>query len=121
MLGGDDLFLAALRYAPLLFGVAGVLVVVWLLRERLPYELQPDVLAALSETEALPASMIRQRPPLSHQDIGIGALVVVLENLRSAGMVVRWYAVVDVPGPSNAVRRERQVVYRRVSGAVARV
>ncbi len=49
-MGGDDLFLAALRYAPLLFGVAGVLVVVWLLRERLPYELQPDVLAAVSET-----------------------------------------------------------------------
>ncbi len=121
MLPGDDLVLATLRYAPLLFPLAGVLVVVWLMRERLPYELQPDVLAALSETEALPASRIRQRPPLSHQDIKIGALVVVLENLRSAGVVVRWYEVVDVPGPSNTVRQEPQAVYRRISGTVARV
>jgi hypothetical protein len=118
-MGGGDLVLATLRYAPLLFAVAGVLVVIWLLRTRLPYELQPDVLAAVSETKALPASGIRQRPPLSYQDIDIGTLVVVLEDLRNAGVVVRWYEVVDVPGPSNTVRRERQAVYRRVSGAVA--
>ena len=116
---GGDLVLGVIRYAPLLFAVAGVLVVVWLLRVRLPYELQPDVLAAVSETTALPASGIRQRPPLSHQDIDIRTLVVVLEDLRNAGVVVRWYEVVDVPGPSNTVRRERQAVYRRVSGAVA--
>jgi hypothetical protein len=119
--GGDDLVLAILRYAPLLFGVVGVVVVVWLLRERLPYELQPDVLAAVSETKALPASRIRQRPPLNYQDIDIRTLLVVLEDLRSAGVVVRWYEDVDVPGPSNTVRQERQAVYRRVSGTVARV
>jgi hypothetical protein len=118
---GGDVVLAALRYAPLLFAVAGVLVVIWLLRVRLPYELQPDVLAAVSETNALPASKIRQRPPLSHQDIDIGTLVTVLEDLRTAGVLVRWYEVVDVPGPSNTVRRERQAVYRRVSGMVARI
>jgi hypothetical protein len=118
---GGDVVLAALRYAPLLFAVAGVLVVIWLLRVRLPYELQPDVLAAVSETTALPASKIRQRPPLSHQDIDIGTLVTVLEDLRTAGVLVRWYEVVDVPGPSNTARRERQAVYRRVSGMVARI
>ena len=118
---GGDLVLAILRYFPLLFAVAGVLVVIWLLRVRLPYELQPDVLAAVSETKALPAARIRQRPPLNHQDIDIGTLVVVLEDLRSAGVLVRWYEVVDVPGPSNTVRQERQAVYRRISGTVARV
>ena len=120
-MGGDDMFLAAVRYAPLLFAVTGVLVVVWLMRERLPYELQPDVLAAVSETEALPAASIRQRPPLSDQNIDIRALVVVLEDLRNAGMVVRYYAIVDVRGPSNTVRHERQAVYRRVATAAARV
>lgn len=120
-MGGDDLVLATLRYAPLLFAVVGVLVVIWLLRTRLPYELQPDVLAAVSETKALPASGIRQRPPLSYQNIDIGTLVVVLEDLRSAGELVRWYEVVDVPGPRNTVRQERQAVYRRVRGTVARV
>jgi len=75
-MGMDDPVLAMLRYAPFLFVIAGVGLVIWLSRQRLPFELQPDILAALSHTEALPASTIRQRPPLAyqerrHQDAGL--------------------------------------------------
>ena len=105
----DDPVLAMLRYAPFLFVIAGVGLVIWLSRQRLPFELQPDILAALSHTEALPASTIRQRPPLTYQDVDIKTLASVLERLRNDGLVVRWYEDVDAPG------RERQAVYRRVS------
>jgi len=104
-MGGDDAFLAFVRYAPLLFVVAGVFVVLWLAGQRLPSEIQPDVLAALSETEALPPRVIRGRPPLAHQNIDLKLLETVLEHLCSAGQVVRWYETVG---------SERQVVYRRI-------
>ena len=111
----DDLWLAALRYAPLLFVLAGIAVVVWLNRQRLPDDVQPDVLAALSDTEALPAWSIRQRPPLDTQVVDLETLTLVLERLRHLGLAVRWYEVVDVPGPDGRPRRERQAVYRRVA------
>src|SRR5258708_5253451 len=110
---GDDPVLTALRYAPFLFVFVGVGLVMWLSRQRLPYELQPDVLAALSDTEALPTSTIRQRPPLAHQEIDSKTLVEVLERLCNDGLVVRWYEVVDSPSPSGEVQTERQAVYRR--------
>src|SRR5919199_1294140 len=106
----DGLLLAVLRYAPLAFPLAGVLLVIWLAQQRLPHELQPDVLAALSETEALPLGSIRQRPPLAHLRIDERTLALVLERLCHAGLAVRWYEAVDVPGGAGA----RQVVYRRV-------
>jgi hypothetical protein len=105
----DDPLLAVLRYAPILFVVLGVGFVVWLARQRLPFELQPDILAALSDTEALPTATIRQRPPLAYQDVDVKTLASVLERLCHDGLVVRWY--VD----SEAGGRERQAVYRRVS------
>src|ERR1700731_1503242 len=45
----DDPLLAILRYARIVFVVVGVGFVTWLARQRLPFELQPDILAALSD------------------------------------------------------------------------
>jgi hypothetical protein len=106
---GDDAFLAFVRYAPLFFILAGVLVVAWLSRQRTVHDIQPDVLAALSETEALPASTIRRRPPLEHQNVDRETLNRALEELCGAGLVVRWYESSEATsaGP-------RQAVYRRV-------
>jgi hypothetical protein len=113
---GDDPLLAVLRYAPIVFVVVGVGFVVWLARQRLPFELQPDILAAMSDTEALPASTIRQRPPLTYQDIDPKTLAVVLERMCNDGLVVRWYEVVEPPAP-DGTQSQRQAVYRRVSAA----
>jgi hypothetical protein len=100
----DDPVMAVLRYAPIAFVVLGVGFVVWLARQRLPFELQPDILAALSDTEALPAETIRQRPPLTYLNVDVKTLAAVLERLCNDGLVVRWYEGAD---------RERQAVYRR--------
>jgi hypothetical protein len=110
---GDDPLLAVLRYAPIVFVICGVGFVVWLARQRLPFELQPDILAALSDTEALPAKTILERPPLAYQNVDLKTLAAVLERMCTDGLVVRWYADAAAPG------RERQVVYRRVSAEPA--
>src|SRR5437879_4862207 len=107
-MGMDDPILAVLRYAPIVFVVLGVGFVVWLARQRLPFELQPDILAALSDTEALPAWTIRQRPPLAYQDVDLKTLASVLERMCHDGLVVRWYEVVEAPGAGNTAQRERQ-------------
>jgi hypothetical protein len=104
--GADDAFFAFVRYAPMLFVLAGIVVVSWLSRQRLPIEIQPDVLAALSETEALSPLVIRERPPLGDQNIDLKLLVSILDQLCSVGQVVRWYE--NVGG-------QRQSVYRRVN------
>lgn len=101
----DDAFLVWVRYVPILFVVAGVLVIVWLSGQRMPHELQPDVLAALSETEALPPQVIREREPLAHQNIDLRTLESVLELLCHSGMAVRWF---------EEVNSQRQAVYRRI-------
>ena len=108
--GSNDALLALVRYAPLLFIIAGVLVVAWLSKQRSTHELQPDVLAALSETEALPPRTIRQRPPLDRLDLDGDMLVRVLDELCGAGLAVRWYETVEA---------ERQVVYRRIRSLTA--
>ena len=105
-MAGDDAFLIVVRYFPILFVVAGVLVVVWFSRQRLPHELESDVLAALSETEALTPMTIRQRPPLDYQDVDVRLIERVLERLCMSGLAVRWY---DTSNTS-----ERCAVYRRV-------
>jgi hypothetical protein len=110
MSGGDDALLALVRYAPLLYVFAGVGVVLWLARQRLPCEIQPEVLAALSETEALTPRVILERPPLAYQNVDLKLLEIALEQLCSAGQVVRWYEYVG---------SERQVVYRRVAAPMA--
>ena len=101
----DAAFLMWVRYVPILFVVAGVLVVVWLSGQRLPYELQPDVLAALSETEALPPRAIRDREPLAHQNVDLRTLETVLERLCIDGLAVRWFEDFGT---------ERHAVYRRI-------
>jgi hypothetical protein len=106
--GQDDQFLVVIRYAPILFVVAGVIVVVWLSRQRMPHEWQDEVLAALSETEALPVVEIAQRPPLAHQDLDLETLHRVLDTLCTTGRAVRWYA-------SNDSAHTREAVYRRVA------
>jgi hypothetical protein len=103
--GSNDALLALVRYAPLLFVIGGVLLVMWLSRQRSSHELQPDVLAALSEDEALPALAIRRRPPLDQLDVDGDMLVRVLDELCGLGLAVRWYETVEA---------ERQVVYRRI-------
>jgi hypothetical protein len=111
-MGSDDPLLMALRYAPILFVVVGLGLVLWLQRQRLPHEWQPDVLDALSETEALPPTAIRDRPPLAHQDLDLRTLESVLEVLCHTGQAVRWYEEVAATpdGPPF-----RQPVYRRVA------
>jgi hypothetical protein len=104
--GGDDLFLSVVRYVPMVFVVAGVALVVWLSRQRMPYELRPDVLEALSPTEPLPPTKIRDRPPLAHQEVDLKVLIKVLEQMCSEGEVVRWYENNE---------SGRYVVYRRVA------
>src|ERR1700737_2403415 len=97
-MGSDDPLLAMLRYVPIVFVIAGVGFVVWLARQRLPFELQPDILAALSDTEALPTSAIRERPPLAYQNVDAKTLVAVLERMCNDGLVVRWYEGADEQG-----------------------
>jgi hypothetical protein len=104
-IGSDDSFLAVVRFAPLLFIFGGILVVWWLSRQHSQGELQPDVLAAMSETEALPADTIRARPPLDRLDVDVEALKRVLDELCGAGLAVRWYETIGA---------ERLVVYRRL-------
>jgi hypothetical protein len=111
--GSNDLFTAVVRYFPLVFVVGGLLLLAWLARQRSPQDLQPDVLAALSDTEALPPGLIRRRPPLDTQEVDLDTLLRVLEELRCAGLAVRWYEV--VPGGA----AERQAVYRRIRRAAA--
>ncbi len=106
--GTNDLLLAFMRYAPLLFVFAGILVVAWLSRQRSTQELQTEVLAALSETELLSAKQLRHR--LTSADMDLETITRILDELRSAGLVVRWYETVEA---------ERQLVYRRVRAQTA--
>jgi hypothetical protein len=103
--GSDDLFLVVVRFMPMFFVVAGIVVVVWLSQQRLPHELQPDVLAALSDSEALSSHAIRERPPLAHQNVDMGMLENVLNELCVTGLAVRWY---------EPVASGRTTVYRRI-------
>src|SRR5258708_20445590 len=106
----DDPLLAVLRYVPIAFVLLGVGFVVWLARQRLPFELQPDILAALSDTEALPAKTILERPPLAYQNVDLQTLAPALQRRSNDGLVARWYAqALERPN------RERQACYRRVS------
>ena len=104
----DDAFLIVVRFVPIAFIVAGVLVVVWLAGQRLPHEIEPDVLAALSETEALPTVTIRQRPPLAYQEVDLRMLEGILNQLCTRGLAVRWYEARDT---------QQQAVYRRIGSA----
>jgi hypothetical protein len=104
-MAGDDPFLAFVRYAPLVFVLGGVLTVFWLSRQRLPHEIEPDVLEALSDTEALSSRAIRDRPPLAHQDVDLRTLERILDEFCTTGRAVRWFE----PAAARPV-----FVYRRI-------
>ncbi|SRR5579884_1246156 len=117
---GEQTFWEMLLIFPMAMAGAGLLLVAYsFLWFRLPVELEPEVLAALSETEALPSWEVRQRPPLAERDIDVGTLIHVLEGLCRKGLVVRWYEEVEMPGPKGAARRELSPVYRRVARPAA--
>jgi hypothetical protein len=97
-----------LRYAPIVFVIAGIGLVMWLSRQRMPHEWQSDVLEALSDTEALPPTAIRDRAPLAHQDLDLHTLESVLDALCTQGQAVRWYQ------PAADDGRPRPV-YRRIA------
>ncbi len=103
--------MAVLRYAPFLFIVGGLLTLWWLSRDRSASELQPDVLAALSETEALSAAQLCQRPPLAGQSFDPKVLLNVLDELCGSGRAVRWYVYKG--------EDQREPVYRRIKVATA--
>jgi hypothetical protein len=103
----DHVIGLVLRTFPFVIIGGGMLMVGWLLRTRLASEIETEVLAALSDTEALPVSVIRQRAPLAGLQVDINTLRVALENLCRDGRVVRWYDG-DGHGPA-------QPVYRRIS------
>ncbi len=111
---GEPTSLGPFVLMPVFFIGAGLAFVAWLMRwHQLPDELEPHVLAALSDTEALPNWEILRRSPLAERDVDAGTLEYVLERLRGKGMVVRWY---------EQARRAGQppyAVYRRVSRPVA--
>ena len=106
--GSNDLLLALMRYAPLIFVLAGILVVAWLSRQRSPHDLRNEVLAALSETEVCSVKQLRSRMP--SLDCDTDTLERILDELRGAGLVVRWYETIEA---------ERQLVYRRVRALTA--
>jgi hypothetical protein len=88
-----------------------MLFVAWLSRQLTNQELQPDVLAALSDTEALPVSTIRDRPPLDSRDVDFDRLSRILDELCGAGLVVRWY----VSGETTAGQTQARLpVYRKL-------
>jgi hypothetical protein len=107
--GHDDLFMAIVRYAPFLFVIGGLLVVAWMAKHPSLAELQPHVLAALSETEALSPAQIGER--LTSQRVDADLLRRALDELCGAGLAVRWYTQTEHDG--------QQPVYRRVSQRVA--
>ncbi len=101
---------AVLRFFPLLFFAFGVGFLGWVRRHPLPGDLQPDVLAATSQTEALPAWSVFERLPAHVHAADVAAVDSALEGLRERGLVVRWYEEVALPGGGV----QRQAVYRRV-------
>ena len=109
--GSVDALLVTARYAPIIFVAVGLGLVMWLSRQRMPHEWRPDVLDALSETEALPSSLIRDRPPLAHQNVDLHTLEQVLDGLCLSGEVVRWYE----PISSDSGIPSRRAVYRRIA------
>jgi hypothetical protein len=110
----DELLVGvAFRAMPFVFAAIGMVLIGWLLRTRLPSEITTEVLDALSETEALPASAICQRAPLAAFRIDPRTVAHVLDELCREGRVVRWYDYADD-------RESRMAVYRRVKrGSIA--
>src|SRR6185503_20864807 len=101
----DDLLLEFASLFPLLLAAVGIGFIFYVNHMRTPAEVEQDVLAAVSEHDALPITMICQRPPLAGQSLDPSLVHFTLEQLRRRGRLVRWYS------------REHadQAVYRRIA------
>src|SRR5215216_4767531 len=99
----DDLvfFIAAL--CPPLLAAFGVGFIWHLGRIRTPADVAQDVLAAVSDRDALPIQLICERPPLAGQPLDPRVVRFTLEHLRRNGRLVRSYSR----------EHEDQAVYRR--------
>jgi hypothetical protein len=104
----DDLLLTVATVFPCALAAIGLGFVWWVSRASLPADLEADVLAALSDLEALPVGEICRRPPLAESGVDPATVRFVLEHLRRSGRAVRWYAATDARG-------QRHPMYRRVA------
>jgi hypothetical protein len=100
----DLLFVIAALFPPLLAAV-GVGFIWYVGRIRTPADVEQDVLAAVSERDALPIAVICERPPLAGQPVDPRVVHFTLEHLRRSGRLVRWYSR----------EHEDQAVYRRIA------
>jgi hypothetical protein len=100
----DDLLFTFATFFPFLLALCGVGFIWYSSRLRTPADMEADVLAALSEHDALPVSLICKRPPLAGQPLDPDVVHFTLEHLRRQGRLVRWYA-----------DQHEQVVYRRIA------
>jgi hypothetical protein len=98
-----DPLLAIATLFPMLLGAAGIGFICYSCHDRTPADVEADVLAALSEREALPIALICRRPPLAGQAVDPNVVHLTLEHLRRTRRAVRWYEA------------EQQAIYRRVT------
>jgi hypothetical protein len=101
----DDLLLLIAALFPPVLAVIGVGYIWYASRIRTPADVEADVLAALSERDALPIKMICNRPPLAGQPLDPSVVHFTLEHLRRKGRLVRWYSS----------DHDDEVVYRRIA------
>jgi hypothetical protein len=86
----DDLLTIVAALFPPVLAVLGVGYIWYASRIRTPADVEQDVLAALSERDALPIAVICNRPPLAGQPVDPAVVHFTLEHLRRRGRLVRW-------------------------------
>jgi hypothetical protein len=101
----DDLLFSFATIFPFLLTLSGLGFIWYSSRMRTPGDVEADVLAALSEHDALPVSLICERPPLAGKALDPDVVHFTLELLRRKGRAVRWYAH----------EHQDEVVYRRIA------
>jgi hypothetical protein len=101
----DDPLFSFAAIFPFLLAVCGLGFIWYSSRLRTPADVEADVLAALSEHDALPLATICRRPPLAGQPLDPDVVHFTLEHLRLKGRAVRW----------RAAEHQHQVVYRRIA------
>jgi|SRR5215831_1423197 hypothetical protein len=101
----DDLLFFLAAFFPPLLAATGVGFVWHVARMRTPADVEQDVLAAVSERDALPIALICKRPPLAGRPLDPRVVHFTLEQLRREGRLVRWYSH----------EHEDQAVYRRIA------
>jgi hypothetical protein len=103
----DDPLLAIAAVFPLALAGVGLGFTWYSWRTPTPADVESDVLAALSVSEALPIALICRRPPLAGTRVHPDVVRFTLEHLRRSGRAVRWYA--------GDLDQTREAVYRRVA------